>query len=245
MTTGDPATRYLYWLTREDFDWAKGFLQQLGYNFDRTLMTPCQVLTARGQHLVYAPPGVWNGMCRRQGSWYRESHRAGQYMIMSDHPLPDPLPTYLDAEMRVSDFAPESLPTDAELENVIASGEYRSRKPKDWERITWRDSALFKVFFTFTRFWKRNDNLATHWLGQRANHANFLSRKYTTEFDGEEVPYSVTENKRVCSSCAEFFNVIEPGARKLVRACPGSIVLGGATRDVYYDVQPLGTKIDS
>ena len=54
------------------------------------------------------------------------------------------------------------------------------------------------------------------------------------------MPYSVTTNEGVCSSCAELFNVVEPSARKLVRACPGSVIFGGAERDVYLDVIPLG-----
>ena len=59
------------------------------------------------------------------------------------------------------------------------------------------------------------------------------------QVDGEEVPYIVTENAGVCSSCAEFFNVVEDGSRKLVRACPGSVIFGGAERNVYLDVKPV------
>ena len=85
------------------------------------------------------------------------------------------------------------------------------------------------------------DNLKKHWLGHRANHANFLSKKVTTELDGEQVPYSVTGNEGVCSSCVEFFNVIEVDSRKLVRACPGAVTFGGAKRDIYYDIKPFKT----
>jgi hypothetical protein len=85
--------------------------------------------------------------------------------------------------------------------------------------------------------------LKRFWLSQRANHANFLARHFTTKLDGEDVPYSVTENTGVCSSCAEFFNVVEDGSRKLVRACPGSVIFGGAPRNVYLDVQPVQIEI--
>ena len=98
---------------------------------------------------------------------------------------------------------------------------------------------MLKVFFTLTRFWGWGDNLHKYWLHQRSNHANFLSRKVTTQFDGEEVPYSVTEIAGVCSSCAEFFNVVEPSARKLVRSCPGAVAFGKVQRAVYYDIKPL------
>lgn len=244
MATDEPNKRYLYWLEPSAFAWARDFLEEEGYQFEKTSLTPCQVLKARGRRLAYAPPEIWSGMCRRQGSWYRESARAGETMIMSDHPLPNPLGMYLDVEMRGSDFAPERLPDRRELESVVNSAAYRERKPADWERIGWKDSLLFKIFFTFTRFWGRKDTLATKWLGHRANHANFLARHFTTTVDGEEVPYSVTGNDAVCSSCAEFFNVVEPQSRKLVRACPGSVVIGGAQRDAYYDVKPLGTRTE-
>lgn len=89
-----------------------------------------------------------------------------------------------------------------------------------------------------TGFWRRGDNLARHWLGRRANHANFLAKRHATEIDGERGAYSVTGNAGVCSSCAEFFNVVAPDDRALVRACPGSVTIGGAERDVYYDVRP-------
>jgi hypothetical protein len=79
--------------------------------------------------------------------------------------------------------------------------------------------------------------LKCYWLSHRANHANFVYKKITTEIDGEAVPYSLTKNKGVCSSCAEFFNVVNPDSRKLVRSCPGSIVFGGAPRDTYVDVR--------
>lgn len=102
---------------------------------------------------------------------------------------------------------------------------------------------MFKLFFTVTRFWGYGDNLRKHWIGHRANHANFLAKKFTTELDGEQVAYSVTGNAGVCSSCAEFFNVVSPDDRKLVRACPGSVTFGAAQRDVYYDVKPVkGTR---
>jgi len=97
---------------------------------------------------------------------------------------------------------------------------------------------MFKFLFTLTRFWRLGDNLKRYWLSHRANHANFLARQFTTKLDGEDVPYSVSDNAGVCSSCAEFFNVVEDDARKLVRACPGSVIFGGAERNVYLDVKP-------
>lgn len=233
----EPDAHYLYWLEEREFENARILLPRHGFTLDPVRLTPCQVLKARGKRVVYAPPKVWNGMCNRQGSWYRASRRAGQYMLMSTVRLPG-LERFLDAEMSLSDFLPAALPGRDALQELVASEAYETAKPEDWERVTFTESVFLKVFFTVTRMWRRGDNLRKHWLGHRANHANFLARRFTTVRDGEDVPYSVTENASVCSSCAEFFNLIAPADRKLVRACPGSISISGARRDAYYDVRP-------
>jgi hypothetical protein len=101
------------------------------------------------------------------------------------------------------------------------------------------DAIMFKVFFTINRQWGWGENLKTYWLSHKANHANFVANKITTEIDGENVPYSISENAGVCSSCVEFFNIVNKDQRKLVRACPGSITFGGAKKDVFLDIQPI------
>jgi len=106
-----------------------------------------------------------------------------------------------------------------------------------------KDSILFKTMFTLTGFWGWGDNLKSHWVNHKANHANFLSRQFTTSIDGEDVPYSITTNDGVCSSCVEFFNIIKQDDRKLVRACPGSITFAKLERERYYDVKPLNIPV--
>ena len=231
-------SRHIYWLSKDDFETARAYLVKMDYRLSSTLLTPCQVLKSSGQNLVYAPARIWSGLCSRQGSWYRDSDRDGNILLVSDHRLPAPMDPWLDATMTQSDFRPDELPEREQLEEIVASDAYQDEKPDDWEGIGWFDAALFKIMFRLKRFWKRGENLKKYWLHQRANHANFVSSAVTTVIDGESVPYSVTENAGVCSSCAEFFNVIKPGQRKLVRSCPGAIVFGGTNRDDYYDVIP-------
>ena len=236
MTTG---TRYLYWLTKEDFVWAKSLLQDAGYHVTPALLTPCQVLKASDNQVVYASPEVWSRMCSRQSTWYQSSQRAGHYMMMSTYPLPEAMKPFLDAELAPTDFQPEGLASLEAMQAIVDSDEYQDGAPEGWEDISWRDAVMFKFLFGITRFWGRGDNLKKHWIGHRANHGNFLARHFTTQHDGEEVAYSVTNNDGVCSSCAEFFNVVAPSERKLVRACPGSVIFGGAERDVFLDVKPI------
>ncbi len=231
-------TRFVYWFSTRAFETARAWLERLGYSLSEAPFTPCQVLRARARRLVYAPPAKWDGTCRRQGSWYRASHRRGQTMLVADHELPG-LDRALDARIDASGFRPEALPTDEQLHELVESEEYEEQKPDEWERISWRDACIFKILFTLTGFWRRGDSLRRHWIGHRANHANFLARRFTTRIEGEQVAYSVTGSARVCSSCVQFFNLMQPVDRKLVQACPGAAIFAGAKRDAYYDVQPL------
>ena len=231
-------TQYLYWLPASDFPEARTVLKSAGYAVSSAVLTPCQVMKAGGMRAVYAPPAVWTRICTRQGTWYESSRRAGEFMLMSGRRLPPELDRFLDAELSGTDFQPESLPGQDELQSLVDSEAYTEKKPEGWEGIGLKDAVMFKILFTLTRFWRLGDNLKRYWLSHRANHANFLARQFTTKLDGEDVPYSVSVNAGVCSSCAEFFNVVEDDARKLVRACPGSIIFGGAEHNVYLDVKP-------
>lgn len=231
--------KYIYWLDQEDFKETKRALESTGLKLGNSLMTPCQTLQATDDKLVYAGPEVWSRVCARQGSWYRNSDHKGQYLLVSQNRLPEECDRYLDAEFSESDFQPSTLPTTSDLEALIGSEQYNKNKPREWEAKGIVDAVMFKILFTLTRFWGFGENLKRYWLSQRANHANFLAHRFTAEIDGQQVPYSIAENKGICSSCVEMFNVIDTGSRKLVRACPGAVTFGGAKRDVYYDIKPV------
>jgi len=239
MNATETTARCLYWVSADKFDSLKAQLEEDGYTLNGTRRTACQLMLATERELMFAPPEVWSGMCNRQGSWYRISERNGQFAIMSRGPLPEYCRAYLDAEMTTTDFEPEKLPDDRELEVLVRDAAYVEQKPSQWEQLKKTDALVAKLFFTFNRVWKWGDNMGKHWLGHRANHANFLAKKFTTEVDGVQVAYSVTDNAGVCSSCAEFFNVVDPANRKLVRACPGSVTFGKTELGTYYDVKPV------
>ena len=241
MSDIDSPARYLYWFSKEDFVQTKSTLEAGGYHLSQALLTPCQVLRSVGKKLVYAPPAVWRRICVRQGTWYRNSDRSGKYMLMSDHRLPGEFDSFLDSEMEASEFIPDKLPSSEELESVVNSKEYQDNKPARWEDIGLIDAVMFKGLFTVTGFWRRGDNLQKHWLTHKANHANFLSHSFTVSMGNEEVPYSISENSGICSSCVEFFNITDQKQRKLVRACPGAAIFGGAERNIYYDLKPSRT----
>ncbi len=243
MTTAQPFSRYIYWLDNDALKNIKPALESFGYKLRSAKMTPCETLNSSGKTITYAKPQIWSRMCSRQGSWYRESDRAGKTLLVSDHPLPDVMHPYLDAQMTQSNFKPDYFPTKQTLKEIVNSPEYQNTRPDEWENTGIKDSMMFKLFFSVTRFWGRGDNLSRHWLAHRANHANFLTKTFTTNIDGEDVPYTVTDNKAVCSSCVEFFNVTAKDSRKLVNSCPGAITFSKVKRDIYYDVKPINIPI--
>ena len=129
--------RHLYWFSPDAFASLKLAAPSHGIKLTTTVLTPCQVLRVSPGQAIYAPPSVWSRMCVRQGSWYRDSQRAGQYMVMSAERLPAMFDQYLDAEVAESDFVPASLPGNADLEGLglrVEAGrgghDSRARRPR-------------------------------------------------------------------------------------------------------------------
>lgn len=236
-------SKYLYWLTEDQLEQVKPAIKQAGIKLGNVMKTPCEVMKASGNKALIASPVIWSTLCKRQGSWYRDSERNGKYMLMSETRLPHICDPFLDAEVSMSDFSPEQLPDRKQLMQLVNSEAYTEQRPDEWEQPGMKDSLMFKTLFSLTGFWGWGDNLRSHWVNHRANHANFLSHQFTTEIDGNEVAYSVTNNDGVCSSCVEFFNIIDSQNRKLVRACPGSITFARLEKNLYYDIKPINIPV--
>jgi len=231
--------KHIYWVPAGEFADFENDLNSTEFKLKPVNKTSCETLNAENKTVCYASPKIFNGLCNRQGSWYRESNKAGNYLVVSEGQLPDKYNQYLEANISGTDFSPQSLPNQSDIQKLVESEEYQSQRPDDWENRTFKEGLMYKIFFTINGFWGFGDNIKKHWNNHRANHANFLSHKYTTEIDGESIPYSVTNNDGVCSSCVEFFNIIDQDSRKMVRACPGSVSLSSVEGKKYYDVQPV------
>lgn len=230
---------HVYWIGEADLTWVRETLARLGLQVKKARLAPCQAMKASADTVLVASPAVFNGSCKRQGSWYRSSHRAGQTLLVSGTRLDGGFERFLDAVVGESDFAPERFPGEEEVHALTEAHEYQVSKPAEWELIGLKDAILQKLLFTLTGIWKRGDSLKKHWPKQCASHANFLARRFTTELNGEAVPYSVSNSVGICSSCVETFNIIAQESRKLVAPCPGAVRFGGAKVNVYLDVRPL------
>jgi len=231
--------KHIYWVPRNEFKKFKNELESTEFQLEPVKKTSCETLNAKNKTVLYASSRIFSGLCNRQGSWYRESNKAGSYLVVSEEKLPEKYNHYLDATFSGTEFLPQSLPSKPDIKKLIDSEEYQNQRPDDWEKKTFKEGLMYKILFTFMGVWGFGDNLKKHWNNNRANHANFLTHKYTAKIDGESIPYSVTNNDGVCSSCVEFFNIIDQGSRKMVRACPGSVHFSSVELKKYYDVQPV------
>ena len=231
--------KHIYWFPHSEFVKFENDIKSTAFELKSARKTSCGTLNAKDKTVRYASPEIFSGVCKRQGSWYRESNKAGSYLVVSEEKLPEKYDHFLDAIFVGTDFLPQSLPGQSAIQKLVDSEEYQSQRPDDWENVTFKEALMYKILFTLTGFWGIGDNIKKHWNNHRANHANFLTHKYTTNIDGEDIPYSVTENDGVCSSCVEFFNIIEQDSRKMVRACPGAVYFSSVEANKYYDVQPV------
>ncbi|MBT4934588.1 MAG: hypothetical protein HOL66_09585 [Rhodospirillaceae bacterium] len=228
---------FIYWMDKLSLD---ELIKNVpaGLKLKAAMMTPCEAMKATGNTAIYVTPSVWPRMCTRQSSWYHASNKVGKYMVVTPKALPGGFDGFFEAKMTTSDFTPASLPTPDQLQGLVDDDRYNNNKPEKWEKKSLLDSIMFKTLFTLTGFWGIGDNLKSQWLNHRANHANYLTHTFTTEIDGENVPYSIAENSGICSSCVEFFNIVDEDSRKLVRSCPGAVTFGNAKKDIFYDIDP-------
>jgi len=247
MNNNAQYNKHIYWVPGSEFIKFKNDLNSTEFKLYPVTKTSCETLKAKNKTVRYASPEIFNGLCNRQGSWYRESNKAGSYLVVSEEKLPEKYNHYMDANLSGTDFLPQSLPSQSDIKKLIDSEEYQNQRPDDWEKKTFKEGLMYKILFTLTGVWGFGDNLKSQWNNHRANHANFLTHKYITKINGESIPYSVTNNDGVCSSCVEFFNIIDQDSRKMVRACPGSVHFSSVELKKYYDVQPvkLTPSIDS
>jgi len=242
MKNSSEYKKYIYWIASNDFTSFKNDLESNNFELRPVKKTSCETLKAKKNIIRYASPEIFNGLCKRQGSWYRESNKAGKYLVVSNEKLLNKYDSFLDTTLSESDFSPQTLPDKSEIKKLINSEEYQSQRPNEWEKKTFKEAIMVRALFTLTGAWGLRDSLRKQWNNHRANHANFLNHEFTTTIDGEEVPYSVTNNNGVCSSCVEFFNIIDQKSRKMVRSCPGAVHFSNVKMEKYYDIQPMNTN---
>ena len=178
-------------------------------------------------------PQVWDETCERQGSWYRSSARAGQYILVSDAPINHPL-LEPNTIIRLSSFQTSRTASEPERQKLVDVNSYRDREPKEWTKIDERERKRWNVMLAkFKVKADLTDLLDIH----SANHANFLEPALYIENGSAPIPYSIDGTDFLCSCCLELFNIIgDRFPEKLVRPCLGAMLYARMERDRFYSV---------
>lgn len=194
---------------------------------------PCELLR-KDIEVGYAPERVWSTRCSRQGSWYRESERAGLCLVVSSAPL-ERFRGREDVTITRSNFKAPRLPNEKEKWELVRSRLYQEGKPEQWEEVSPREKEKFQ---NLLRIGGVRDPFEKVFLTHCANHANFFEAKYFVERDSGIVPYSIADTMHVCSACAELFNIIGAQYRiKYVMSCPGAVMVAGIPANRYLEVK--------
>jgi hypothetical protein len=232
--------KFCYWVDADRLKKVRENVEQSGAEFDDEVRIPCRVLRA-SREVSYLAPTAWYGFCRRRTSWYWESEKAGQHLIVSNTPF-DHLDMGTPIIITESSFKPDRLPSSDEIAHLVKSQEFQKRKPKPWENIepiekdfyqTWFERHRPDEPFDFEKIFARHS----------ANHANFLDPQYFTTLNGAKVPYSIADSIHVCSSCLEFFNILgTQWSLKYVVPCIGAVQFAHLPIDQYFEVKIIEAK---
>jgi hypothetical protein len=232
--------RYAYFLDGEALEASRSWIASRGIKIKDVHAAPCAALRPAPRTALVAAPGVWSEVCRRQGSWYRTSARAGLSLLVA----PLPLPERAGVSITEVDFSPPLLPGHSDLVELTGLDSYRRLCPKEWGQVGEDDIRQIMAFRA--RLAARLPDIDPAepfeelFLSHCANHANFISPRFFVEERGVCAPYSIAPTARVCSACLEIFDVLGSEHEiKYVVPCPGAVAIAGLEPDRYLRIERL------
>jgi hypothetical protein len=227
--------RYVYWLTAEQERRLRKRFSKGGTPLRSSKGVVCTALNPVNT-LSSVSPSLWQeGICSRQGSWYRKSDRSGLFLVVSRLELKDAAegPSAILTE---SDFTPPRRAEPDQKAALLRSLDAKAQIPPEWFRVNEAEKR------SYMRWAKRNGSTETDFealfLTHTANHANFIEPLFFIREQNEIVPYSIDSTAHLCSCCLELFQVIGRSFRvKFVAPCAGAAVFAGLPPDRYLRVE--------
>ena len=232
--------KFCYWIDLDGLKKVRKNIDQQGKDLEDEARIPCRVLKA-SREVSYLAPTAWYGFCKRRTSWYWESEKAGQHLIVSSTSL-DHLDFKNPIIITESSFKPDRLPSPDEIVQLVKSREYQRRKPKTWEEVEPIDKDFYQTWFERHRENEPFD-FDKIFMSHSANHANFLDPKFFVQLNSTTAPYSIADSLHVCSSCLEFFNILGGQCKvKYVTPCIGAVMFARLPMDRYLEVNAVGVN---
>jgi hypothetical protein len=212
--------KFIYWVPEDIFqDFKQEYEGKSGKSLYLSQRFPCEILSP-SRPIGAALSSGWEDACKRQGSWYRTSDKAGLVLVAATHAV-DNLKPYYWGHVSVVPFQPPALPSAQEVQELYADPAYMDRMPAEWPHLSDAEKERFRRFFDSRGMDISLDDVLMH---QSANHANFLRPDplFYVEKNGEKIPYSITPMELTCCACHELFGVLgEDHHHKYVMRCPG------------------------
>jgi len=238
----DAYVKYTHFLSLEELNVIKDWAKEKGVRMYKARDMPCEPLHPQ-RKIGYVAPKVWDRSCRRQGSWYRESSQAGKYLLISSFRMEH---LHRGTKLSISDFSALRLPSKNVQMEMVQSTIYQRKKPGEWEKLSDNDMLRFKMARSeLCRLYGLNsgqmeEELHEVFVTHCANHSNFLAPRYYITEGSEIYPYSIADTPHVCSSCAEFFNLLGQEYRlKFVTPCTGAVIGAKLPLNKYVKVKNL------
>jgi hypothetical protein len=233
MKAPDTYMKHIYWLTEEKEGQLRTILAERRVKLKSGKAVMCPGLDEINK-IISVPPEVWNGTCRRQGSWYWKSDKKGLYLIISSFDLKG-FESYKQAVITLSDFILPRPATREEKQEMVGDAEFQPWVPQEWYEVSDFEKRLWIR-------WARRLGSEAEWdalfLTHTANHANFTKPRFFIEEDDRVIPYSIDRSANLCSCCLELFGVLgEKWGKRLVAPCSGAVVFSRLEKDRYLLVE--------
>ena len=231
-----PYEKFTYWLAGSEVERLSEALLERNIRIKTAKSVVCTPLDILNKISVVKPE-TWNELCGRQGSWYRESDRAGRYLVVSSFDLSE-FGYHLNTRIQPSRFRLPRVAATEELEQLVSSEAYRSAVPEEWSRVSERERRRWLSWLGKAGIHEPFEQL---FLNHSANHSNFLAPAFYLEEQGDVVPYSIAPSSHLCSCCLELYNVIGTRfTKKLVSPCLGAVTFARLQANRYLQVvQPV------
>ena len=226
-------SKYTYWVKPDNVKSLTAWFKSQGKRLKWARGVVCTPLDGINSASL-VPPKAWEETCDRQGSWYRTSAHAGDFLLVSSEPV-DHDALIPNTTITLSDFKPSSIAKEEHLHKLLNLPEYKRRVPAEWGDMDPRERKRWKVMLDKVGLdIDIDDLLRIH----SANHANFMRPLFSVLRNGDIAPYSIETSDKLCSCCLEMYNIIgEKYPTKLVRPCLGALFFARLERNRYYEVK--------
>ncbi len=229
-----PYKKHIYWLQESQEADLREELQQQNRKLKTAKGIVCTPLD-RINKIASVPPSVWDETCSRQGSWYRQSKRNGQFLIVSSFELKN-FEKYRSAILTESDFVPPRLATDEDTEALFQDEALSKSMPEEWTNVQETEKRIYLRWAR--RLGAAPPDYEALYRAHTANHANFIHPRFFIEDSRGPIPYSINLSAWLCSCCVELFQVLGSHYhKKLVAPCPGATIFARLKPNRYLLVE--------